>query len=206
MRKKNHNNRLLFSAIVLMVLAVAGLYTISNLGKWLIVEDSVPESLDVIFTPSGETSRITYSKYLFRKNRNAIWLISYPGKKIMSSFARDSLDTTRIYITDTCMNTRSEMAFLKGWMESHGKSAGKSRQKVAIVSAWYHMKRIQLIIKAQIKDRKYKIYMLPVEPESPDIYGKWWKNRNVRSIVLREWEKIILYRFMNLYPPTMGFL
>ena len=203
MKSLNSKKKSIFVLPLIMIFAVA-IYIASNLGSWLMISDPLPPSLDVLFTLSGEMSRIVYSKQLIAKYPGVKWFFSYPRKKVMSNFAREGFDTSRIFIVDTCSNTRSEIAFLKNLVKSQPASLMQTETaisddvlKIGIISNWYHMRRIKLIMDTQIKNKTCKFYYLPAPPESEDTYKKWWRNKSVRNVVRLEWEKIFLYRFTH---------
>jgi hypothetical protein len=205
----------IFLAGVVIVIGL-GYYVFLNMDVGLEVVDPLPKSLDVLFTLSGEMTRLQYSKELFAKGRVSFWLLSFPNKKIMDTFQKDGLDTARIGIVDSCANTRSEIAFLKQWLMTGPRSRRFLRQEngqdstkkvnVGIVSNWYHMRRIQLIVETQIRKGLFTSFYLPV-PNTYDTYRdrhkSWWRQKTVREIVYSEWKKNIYYLFSH--PQLIGY-
>ena len=206
--KSLFSHRIIAGTICTGIVLIVGvlLYVFRHLDTWLEVSDPLPESLDVIFTLAGEGSRIRYSKELFSQRGNLFWLISYTNKKIITIFQKDGLDTSRIYIIDTCANTLSEIDFLAHWLrrasqsakssEITGKQNGRGEPKIGIISNWYHMRRIKWMIATQMPRKHFHFYYLPVPPIY-DIYRDnskaWWRQQIVREMVLLEWQKIIYY-------------
>jgi hypothetical protein len=181
-----------------------------NLDAWLEVSDPLPNSLDLLFTTSGEETRFRYSKKLFSQGRVSFWLLSYPTSAIADSLRKENFNIKRIGVVDSCANTQSEIACLEHWMESDcrwrqfiGKEARKDAQEVAkvgIVSNWYHMLRIKLIVTAQTRNRSVSYYYLPVPSEYDQYrnrYKSWWRQSAVRYVVFLEWKKIVYYFLKN---------
>jgi uncharacterized SAM-binding protein YcdF (DUF218 family) len=193
------------------VLAIgSGCIAFVNLDKWLEIADPLPDSLDVLFTLSGEESRLAYSVELFAKRKISFWLVSSQDKNIMKTFLQRGLDTSRIYVIDTCSNTRSEIAFLDHWLTARGMRKGCSdrsqpegtagAEKVGIVSNWYHMRRIQLIVMEQFKKRGPSCSYFSVPCRFDWYQGArkgWWRQRVIRDVVFLEWGKILYYIFKH---------
>jgi uncharacterized SAM-binding protein YcdF (DUF218 family) len=186
-----------------------GIYGFRNLGAWLVVSDPLPSSLDVFFTLGGEDSRLVYSQELYARYPRAIWLISYPSAAISRALKKEGFDTSRIAVVDTCQNTRSEIAFLSQRLSLafphlfrpaalKAATTGDSDDslKIGIISNWYHMRRIKVIVDRQLPKGAYSLYYLPASIATDPYrysYKKWWRKKVVRSIVFLEWEKILLY-------------
>lgn len=187
-----------------------GIYGFRNLGAWLVVSDPLPSSLDVLFTLGGEDSRFVYSKELYARYPRAIWLISYPSATIVRALKTEGFDTSRIAVVDTCQNTRSEIAFLKKWLSlsfssmrrpgalgaATARTTSGDSLTIGIISNWYHMRRIKVIVDRQLPKGAYSLYYLPASITTDPYrysYKKWWQQKAVRSIVCLEWEKILLY-------------
>jgi uncharacterized SAM-binding protein YcdF (DUF218 family) len=188
-----------------------GCVVFRNLDRWLEISDPLPGRIDVLFTLSGEDSRLQYSSELFSEHRASFWLISNPDKKITGALQAVGIDTTRIFVVDSCANTRSEIAFLKQWILTDPragriplKDAGQGAPmacSVGIVSNWYHMRRTQLIAKNLLGGNFFPCLYLAV-PHRFDAYYRdlkkaWWRQRIVRNVVLLEWKKIVYYFFMH---------
>jgi uncharacterized SAM-binding protein YcdF (DUF218 family) len=146
---------------------------------------------------------------LFAKGNISFWLVSYENKKIMARFLQRGLDTARICIVDTCANTRSEIAFLKHWLETdprggrygiRGNGHGAlAKGTIGVVSNWYHMRRIQLIVGNLFGKDRFSCLLLAVpnrfDAHYRDLKKNWWRQRAVRAVVLLEWKKIVYYIF-----------
>jgi len=193
--------------LILILFCGIGIFCFLNLGKWLIVSDSPADPVNVLFTFAGENTRITYSKHLFRKNSDALWIISYPSSKIKAALSRDNLDTSRICIIDTCTDTKAEVACIIQWQHSHGRllmsrSAPGRTPVIGLVSSWYHMRRIKLLLESQANSEPYAVRFFPVQ-QNDSATGKpeniWWKNETTRNIVVSEWGKIIFIHINKTY-------
>ena len=192
-----------------IVLAATAWLVFKNLALWLIVSDPVPQSLDALFTFGGEDTRVTYSKSLFLKNPHALWVISSDNKKIIQTLGKNGLDTTRILLVDTCSSTSSEISFLNNWISGFIKkregTAGDKKfsqdpalPEIALVSNWYHMRRIQLIASRRIPKKLCMVSYCSVPLSNNELAilrNKWWNTKAVSWIVYSEWRKILYYQF-----------
>jgi uncharacterized SAM-binding protein YcdF (DUF218 family) len=197
----SHSGSVRLSALFLAIVFLCGIcgFCFLNLGKWLIVSDSPDDHMNVIFTFAGENARITYSKYLFRKNPESLWIISYPSIKIKSVLNHDNLDTSRIIVVDTCTDTKAEVAYILRWQRLHArlltlKAVSGRTPVIGLVSSWYHMRRIKLLFDSQSKNESCSVRFLPVQindstENKPE--NTWWKNSTNRHIVLSEWGKLL---------------
>jgi uncharacterized SAM-binding protein YcdF (DUF218 family) len=184
-----------------LVVAAAGLYALRNLALWLVVSDPLPPSIDAIFTFAGETQRIIYSKDLFLKYAHSQWLISYPTKRISVPLAKKGLDTSRIFIVDTCRNTNSEAWYIADWasrtIESKKGFSSTRPLAIGLVSTPFHMRRICMEVLRKYKGDACVFYFLPVPLDrygaTKHTYETWWMNKQMRSAVFLEFKKFIYY-------------
>lgn len=196
-----HSGSVRISALFLSIVFFCGIcgFCFLNLGKWLIVSDSPDDRMNVIFTFAGENARITYSKYLFRKNPESLWIISYPSIKIKSVLNHDNLDTSRIIVVDTCTDTKAEVSYILQWQRLHARQLARQTVSgrtpvIGLVSSWYHMRRIKLLLDSQSKKESCSVRFLPAQindstENKPE--NTWWKNSSNRHIVLSEWGKLL---------------
>ena len=205
---KNKTKTLLVLCI-LVFFAGTGWYVFKNLALWLIVSDPVPQSLDALFTFGGEDTRVTYSKSLFLKNPHGLWVISSDNKKIIQTLGKEGFDTSRIFLVDTCSSTSSEISFLNNWIAGFIKkregTAGDKKvsqvsalPEIALVSNWYHMRRIQLIASRRIPKKLCMVSYCSVPLSNHELAilsNKWWNTKAVSRIVYSEWRKILYYQF-----------
>jgi uncharacterized SAM-binding protein YcdF (DUF218 family) len=183
------------------VAAVAAAYAFCNLALFLVVCDPVPPSLDAVFTFAGETQRIIYSKQLFRQYPTSQWLISYPTKRISIPLGKRGLDTSRIFIVDTCRNTSSEAWYIADWARRTvaGNSGYSAARPLAIglVSTPFHMRRIRMEVTRKYKGDACRFFYLPVPYEQYGItrhtYETWWMYKQIRPAVILEFKKFIFY-------------
>jgi hypothetical protein len=198
-----------------IIIVVIGWFAFRNLALWLVVSDPLPPSLDAVFTFAGDNQRIIYSKKLFAKYPQALWINSYPSMKITIPLAKEGLDTSRIFIIDTCKNTSSEVAFITTWAREivDGKLAlpaacsnqgGFSIERplqIGLVSTPYHMRRIRLAVSRTQKIAACTMYYLPVPFEqygsAKDDYKVWWKYKQLKSAVSLELKKLAYYFFKS---------
>jgi hypothetical protein len=191
-------NKLLVLVACVVVIILLGIFVFRNLGAWLVVSEPLPQSLDVVFTFGGEDSRVVYTKGILPKYPKALWLLSYPTKTIRDSLVNIGLDPSRIEVVDTCANTRSEVGYLKNRLafltsSKYRTLSPKRRLDIGIVSNWYQMRRILVIINRKFPHRVYAFHYLTAQTEDPVVYRQWWKQKNIRGVVFSEWGKILLY-------------
>jgi hypothetical protein len=101
-------------------------------------------------------------------------------------------------VVDTCANTRSEVGYLKNRLafltsSKYRTLSPKRRLDIGIVSNWYQMRRILVIINRKFPHRVYAFHYLTAQTEDPVVYRQWWKQKNIRGVVFSEWGKILLY-------------
>ncbi|HUI93318.1 MAG TPA: hypothetical protein VLX68_13810 [Chitinivibrionales bacterium] len=185
------------------VAAAVAAYAYCNLALWLVVSDPLPPSLDAVFTFAGETARIIYSKELFSRYPRSQWLISYPSKKIAGPLGKKGLDTSRIYIVDTCRNTNSEAWYIAGWAKSKiadgGDYSAARPLAIGLVSTPFHMRRIRMEITRKYKGDRCRFYYLPVPYDRYGVtrhtYQTWWMYGPLRRAAFLEFQKFIYYFF-----------
>lgn len=189
-----------FYALILLLIPFA-ILGFRNFGSWLIVSDTMPDSLDVILTFAGETQRVSYSKELTARFPQAKWVLSDYKNGYERILRNDSYDMSRVFAVDTCTNTRSEANMFMQWLGSHAASihsGGKVR--VGLVSSPYHMRRIQLIMERMKGHDNYDLYYLPVPLDrykwTPRMFRKWWRSEDVSRVVVSEAQKMAYYLFV----------
>ncbi|HEX7510116.1 MAG TPA: hypothetical protein VF335_02350 [Chitinivibrionales bacterium] len=174
----------------------SGVLLFFNLGSLLIVSNQPPDTLDVLYTLSGENTRIVYAKTLYDHYPNALRIISCPPEMKSDSAFQQWVHRNKIETVDTCGNTRSEISFLINSLSRIQSANSKKIISVGIISNWYHMRRVQLIVNTQMKHPKCRVFYLCV-PSQIDPYrsgaATWWKQQLYRHIVFSELEKIVLY-------------
>jgi uncharacterized SAM-binding protein YcdF (DUF218 family) len=191
--------------IVTTALAAAAVcaYAFRNLALFLVVSEPLPPSLDAVFTFAGETQRIIYSKELFKQYTRSEWLISYPTKRISIPLGKKGLDTSRIFVVDTCRNTNSEAWYIADWaLRTVNSNSGYSAARplaIGLVSTPFHMRRIRLEVQRKYKGTACRFFYLPVPYERYGVtkhtYETWWMNKQLRPAVILEFNKFIYYFF-----------
>ncbi len=201
----------LFILIIGLALMSAGVFLVYA-GKWLLVENPVPDKLDVVFTFAGDGARVNYSRELMGRNPAAHWLLSDYKNGYARLLRKDGFDMNRVSSVDTCSSTQSEVAVLDSWIKtgkiekalmlSHNDgsktipaSYGKSQiLHVGLVSSPYHMRRIQMMVNWTDLRDSVQFYYLPVPLDrynwNRKMFGSWWKHKNLRTIVISELQKI----------------
>jgi uncharacterized SAM-binding protein YcdF (DUF218 family) len=196
-----------FSLAALLILV---LFCGRNAGKWLVVEDTPPGSLDLLFTLGGDLDRFSYAKELIGEYPDAVWLVStgrFPvfdtislGEAVRRNIALEGFDTSRVIVNDTCISTRSEIDMMCHTLDSL-RAAGfrdKKEISVGIVTSPYHSRRAVSETRRHCSDSDIIFYSLPVPldqcvrmPHHPD---RWWRYRIEASFVITELIKLIYYR------------
>lgn len=165
-----------------------------SIGTWMYVSDDVPDSLDVIFTFSGESMRIDYSEKLKASFPKSQWVIShfYKDKKIKIK------DNTNICLVDTCKNTRSEIFFIRDWLKNYKKN---EIINVAFISSPFHMKRISLLKRMYLTkwhDKNIRFYYLPVPfyyysfAKDKTYFNKFWSSSLLKMELLKMIKEIAI--------------
>jgi uncharacterized SAM-binding protein YcdF (DUF218 family) len=180
--------------IPLLLLALRGA------GVWLLVDDPLPEKVDVIFTFAGEKYRVDYSAKLMIKYPGAHWVLSDFKNGYFNYIRKKEFDISRITLVDTCVSTISEVKCLFGYLREQRGQYPKNLT-VGLVSSPYHMRRINLMVKSQGRMNNVKFTYLPVPLEaynaSDEMYKRWWKNKYISEVVFSEFPKILYFYFFN---------
>ncbi len=181
----------LTAAITLLILLIGILLLIiiRNAGTWLLISDSVPKHLDLVFTFAGENVRDSYSRELMQEFPDAHWLMSDYKEGYSRILRRESFDMSRVSIVDTCSNTLSEVTTLTKWIEMGDRNVIKSKDSVlyiGLVSGPYHMRRIKMMIAKKIPQKNVRFFFLPVPLErynwTNDMFRKWWNSPVTESV------------------------
>ncbi len=186
-----------------MLLVLATIMLLRNAGTYLLVNDPLPEELDLIFTFAGENARNHYSEELLKQFPETHWLLSDYKDGYVRILRRDSFDMSRVTVVDTCKNTFSEVLALKEYLHLSGKNLLKERRKslqIGLVSGPYHMRRIKMMTKKAIKSNEIDLYYLPVPLDkynwTSTMFKTWW-NSPVYEVVSSEILKIIYFKLFK---------
>ncbi len=195
MKFTNPFNIILACSSLFLVLC---LFLLLNMGRWLMINDPIPEKLDLIVTFAGEQQRVAYSRELSMKFPQSFWLLSDYKNGYSRLLRKSNFDMSRVHIVDTCQNTVSEIdAFAKWIKKNQQRFKGKSQISVGLVSSPYHMRRIHLIVKKQFKNSNFSFHYLPVPLERYKWTNKmlkyWWRTGSVSRAVISEFQKIIYF-------------
>src|SRR5271157_3377473 len=189
-----------------------------NFGMWLVASDPLPPSLDAYFTFASDNERILYSKHLYKRYSAALWVLSYPRKRILVPLRKAGLDTSRIVVMDTCANTSSEVACIVNWantalrdsasaparkLSAKTKYSPGSTLRIGLVSSPYHMRRIKVLFSGRRPDKRAEFFFLPVPfwlcGMKKSDYETWWKNKALAPVVWMEVEKIAYLFWRGLW-------
>lgn len=173
-------------------------FLLLNMGQWLVINDPIPEKLDLIVTFAGERERVAYSRELSTKFPQSFWLLSDYKDGYSRLLRKSNFNMSRVHIVDTCQNTVSEIDAMNNWIKKNQQRfKGKSRISIGLVSSPYHMRRIQLIVKKQFKNNDISFHYLPVPLERYKWTNKmlkyWWRTGAVSRAVISEFQKIIYF-------------
>jgi uncharacterized SAM-binding protein YcdF (DUF218 family) len=184
-------------ALGIAVLVALAVLAYGNLGLWLVVSDPLPQSLDAFFTFAGDNDRIPYSRQLYARYPNALWIISDPTKKVVDSLSTQGFDTSRIVVVDTCKNTFSEVdCIAKRGISMLGKARMPGhRLSIGLASSPYHMRRIKVLVAAKHPQAPVTFVYLPAPFDlgglSKKDYQTWWKSKVLAPIVRQEVNRIV---------------
>lgn len=185
---------LLLSVICLMLVILL----FRCVGQWMIVSDSLPDKLDVIFIFSGDATRDMYTQGLLKKYPSAQLIISthlkaeeYRGKY----WLLENDDFGKINFVDTCSNTRGEILFLKKWLK---KNKNKNNMIVGLVSSPYHLRRILFLQNLYISEYNIDFKYLAVPEEyygSYKYFLNWWKSDLVKLELVKLVNELLIWLF-----------
>lgn len=174
-----------------------------NAGTYLLVNDPLPEKLDLIFTFAGENARNHYSEKLLQQYPDAHWLLSDYKDGYVRILRRDSFDMSRVTIVDTCKNTFSEVLALKEYLQQSGENPLREHHgplQIGLISGPYHMRRIQLMTQKAIRSGDFNFHYLPVPLDKYNwtaaMFKTWWKSP-VYEVVSTETLKIVYFRLFK---------
>jgi hypothetical protein len=191
----------LFASIsfILSIFIISTFLFLSNAGTWLLISDSIPKRLDLIFTFAGENVRDSYSRELMQKFPNAHWLMSDYKEGYNRILRRENYDMSRVSIVDTCTNTLSEVKTLTMWINQNTSSlySHDSVIYVGLVSGPYHMRRIEMMINKNLPQQHVHFFYLPVPLDrykwTYSTFKKWWESSSISEIVISEIKKIFYF-------------
>ena len=191
----------LIAAVILLCIMflVSMVVLLRNAGTWLLISDTIPDRLDMVFTFAGENVRDSYSRELMQRFPEAHWLMSDYKEGYSRILRRESYDMSRVSVVDTCKNTLSEVYTLQSWINKKNYSSLKSKDTVmyvGLVSGPYHMRRIKMMVEKNLPNQQVKFFYLPVPMHrykwTDDMFKKWWKSP-VFDSVSSEITKIVYY-------------
>jgi uncharacterized SAM-binding protein YcdF (DUF218 family) len=184
--------------VLIIILVLAGLTLVCaaaflKLGDWLIVSDSMPRNINVVFTFMGDAERVAYSRELVEKNPGALWVLSDYRDGYARLLRKDGFDMERLIAIDTCVNTLAEVHALSSYVRSRPDSV----LSIALVSSPYHMRRIKFMINRNFHDQNARFYYLTVPLDrykwTRSTFKYWWRSRHISAIVKSELEKIMFF-------------
>ncbi|HLV32860.1 MAG TPA: ElyC/SanA/YdcF family protein [Chitinispirillaceae bacterium] len=181
-----------------IVLFLGGTIVFKNIANWLIVSDSVPQNLNIVFTFAGEGVRVDYSRSLMQKYPEATWVLSDYENGYARLLRKNKFNMDRVVVIDTCKNTKSEVNALAQWVDQiKPASDSGSTISIGLVSSPYHMRRIKMMINRRFKDKNIKFHYLPVPLKqykwTSEMVQNWWKTSEVSKVVFIELQKIVYY-------------
>ena len=200
MVQTDNSTKKLLKITRIIALVIIGIITVfmglRSAGVWLLVRDTIPDQVDVVFTFAGDRHRVFYSRELMLKFSGAHWLLSDYIDGYAKILRKNDFDMSRVTVVDTCENTIAEVQMLFRFLEEN---IPKLPQKtvVALVSSPYHMRRIQLMVRHQKKldhvDFKYTPVPLDRYNVSKEMYKKWWNYSVISDVVFSELPKILYF-------------
>jgi uncharacterized SAM-binding protein YcdF (DUF218 family) len=170
-------------------------FALLHLGTWMIVSDALTPGLDYVFTYGGEDAREVYAAKILSEDPSVTWICSDNRRDRREFLGQKGVDTSRVIIVDTCTSTHSETEFLVSWLKGRAQGSRTGPVAVGLISGPYHMRRISLEISYHARYTDTRFYFLPVPLESyghtAGTYRNWWKDRNMRPLILFELKKIL---------------
>lgn len=183
------SKKLLLPLLILCGLAATAALAVHgfrNLPGVFVIDDPLPDSVDVLFKFDGEYNRDYHLLELANRYPNANVVASIANRSwLFYQIKNDGLDTARFTIVDTCTNTWSEVGFIKSIVDSlarmQGRVQNKEKIRVGLISSPLHMQRIHMMFSRKGTGRGIKFYYLPVPlckyaQKGVVGYGKWWQS------------------------------
>jgi hypothetical protein len=186
--------KILFSILIILILLIIPL-----LDNFLYLKDDIPENIDVLFTFSGDPERIRYSNDIFIKYNTDFWLLSFSNEISLNSIFDNNDFSNNISIVDTCKNTYSEIISLNQYLMNKFKS-DQQPVRIVLVSSYFHLKRIKLLVNRLIKTQNYYFYYIPVPYDRyQNKFNKnyWFIDKHYRNSIIKETIKYIYYYFIS---------
>lgn len=189
---------LFWLAAVFLIAAVLTCFAFRQAGSWLIVNNPLPERIDVICTFAGDSRRVEYSRELMLKHSGAQWFLSDYKDGYSRLLYKANFDMKRVMVVDTCKSTFSEVSAFGSMLEGYYKARFGVRSdtvlNVVCVSSPYHMRRIQIMAQRHIKNNTVRISCCPVPLDrykwSADTFRFWWRSNTIISITSLEFLKL----------------
>jgi hypothetical protein len=192
-----------FTLFVLVIFVIVTTLLLRNAGLYLLVNDPLPDKLDLIFTFAGENARNHYSEELLQQYPDAHWLLSDYKDGYVRILRRDSFNMSRVTVVDTCKNTFSEVLALKKYLQISSDNLLREHIRplqIGLISGPYHMRRIQMITQGTIRSSEFNIHYLPVPLDkynwTKDMFKTWWKSP-AYEVVSSEILKIVYYKLFK---------
>lgn len=192
------------TAIVIVIVAVI---TFRHIGTWLVVTDAPPVSLDAVCTFAGENVRVDYSKKLAESYLAAQWFLSDYKDGHGRILQKNNFDMSRVFITDTCKSTISEITAIGRWVNNlridQDRKGDTGTLHIGLVSSPYHMRRISIMANRRLRTERIRIYFLPVPydyyPWNRDSFRHWWRSNTTVSITTSELLKLSYFMLTGYF-------
>lgn len=192
--------------ITLLLLAAAAVYAFINLGSWLAPEDPLTKA-DAIFVLAGTVAeRPLEAVDLYRNGYAPSILLTRelpePATRVAATRGADlperyelnlqmllqlGVPRSAIVLPDRVHdNTASEAQTLRDEAREHG------WKKVIVVSSKYHLRRVALVCRRQLRGTQVKIVLHATryDPSTPE---RWWTRRSDIRWIVSELPKLLAY-------------
>jgi uncharacterized SAM-binding protein YcdF (DUF218 family) len=165
----------------------------SQLGKWLVVNDPLPEDPDFIFVFGGDICRFEYALELSVRFPSCLLLIAaddYHRKRYRQRVKEADVSVEKIVFLDSCRNTLSEVWTLQRWLSVEGLLNKKIQGKGLLITSPYHTRRTASISTILFFSEKLLLSFRSVPADFDSTYNndisQWWQRRFMRKMVLKE--------------------
>ncbi len=184
-----------FFVFLCIVIAVFFFYIIKTIlfsfNEWISCSGDKPKKVDCIVTFAGEAAREVYAKSLIDSGYSKKWVASKWESDILKEIEFEYKSTVLEFM-GTSENTHDEVDSLLKWLDNN-----KSIKNVALVSGFYHMRRIKLLVEKKKLNGSCNFFYWPVPSVNYGFSKKdidfWWKNKHLRNLYAFELQKIAYY-------------
>ncbi len=210
-KNRSSRKKIILALIPATIMATGlGIYFFINLGRWLVVNDPLPQKADLLFVFSGDGSRVDHAAQLMSGQYPDALLVcaAHDAVRIRRKYPEIAQKIT-IHVADSSDSTIEELRLLRRELRGdfgfdyHNDNGIKD---ILLVSSPWHMRRISImnsIVMRGEKSRRYNFHHIAAFTdafsEEKLNESRWW-TQSWANIVRMEVKKIGFYFFVVLNP------